>query len=126
VRDFLGEPTIPIAANNGQGNFLNVLKINDSNITDVELNADDHNEADTLKNVFPNSSEEVIISPLYYILMARSPHGNRWGKYVIIHVCICGPGVFLRIKMIILPSGRQLQRYKNNTPQMPGIHFDML
>jgi hypothetical protein len=28
--------------------------------------------------------------------------------------------------MIILPSGRQLQRYKNNTPQMPGIHFDML
>jgi len=65
-------------------------------------------------------------------LSAKSCSGRRWSKKVIkacLGLWLRSPLAYENIKdscLFILPSGRQLRRYKKYVPQEPGIHNYML
>lgn len=82
-----------------------------------------------LESVFPNASDKMkmFLKSQHDILCSTSPQARRWNKDVVslcLSLWIRSPKAYqtlLESNVLVLPSGRQLRRYKNYIPQDPGI-----
>lgn len=87
-----------------------------------------------LKDVFSGASDsmKVLLASQHKVLQKKNKCGMRWPKAVIslcLNLWIRSPKSYEDLKdskMLTLPSGRQLSRYKNAVNQRPGINRDML
>ena len=95
-----------------------------------ELSKEDHKDLSLILNtIFPEASDEMktLLNAQYEALRCKSPKARRWSKEVIslcLSVWVRSPASYQNLqdsKMLILPSGRQLRRYKNVIPQTSGI-----
>lgn len=89
---------------------------------------------DILKSVFPNAplNMKTLLESQIAALSINDRRGIRWDKQVIstcLNLWVRSPKSYDDLKdsnMLILPSGRQLRRYKNSIKQEPGIKPEML
>ena len=90
----------------------------------------DHEDlSEILEKVFPNAPEKMklFLMNQHEALSAKSPGARRWNKDVIslcLSLWIRSPKAYqtlLESNMLILPSGRQLRRYKNCITREPGF-----
>ena len=101
------------------------MKIN----AEIVLEENDHEEMSAiLEKVFADAKPEMKVLLKSQLDALKSPlHGRRWPREVIstaLSLWLRSPGGYDELKasdMIILPSGRQLQRYKNTIFQTPGL-----
>lgn len=101
----------------------------------IDLSEEDNADLmSVMEKVLPNATEEmkVLLKAQHDALSAKTKQSHRWDKQVI-RVCLTmwvrSPKAYEDLKesnMLILPSGRQLRRYKNCVPQNPGICDDIL
>jgi hypothetical protein len=105
------------------------------NEADISLNEADHTDlVAILDQVFPNASKEmkVLLKAQHDALNAKTRQSNRWDKNVIstcLSLWVRSPKAYADLtdsKMLLLPSGRQLRRYKNCVPQESGINDQVL
>ena len=98
----------------------NLIQLEDSDHTDMSVIMD---------KVFPNApvAMKVLLKAQYGALRAKTKQSRHWDKQVI-SICLSlwvrSPKAYADLsdsKMLILPSGRQLRRYKNFIPQKSGI-----
>ena len=102
------------------------MKIN----AEIVLEENDHEEMSAiLEKVFADAKPEMKVLLKSQLDALKSPlHGRRWPREVIstaLSLWLRSPGGYDELKasdMIILPSGRQLQRYKNTIFQTPGVN----
>ncbi len=101
----------------------------------IELDPDDNKDMERILNsVFPGASPEmkVFLQSQHDALKTVSPSGRRWDKDVIkmcLGIYVRSPKAYQDLKdstMFVLPSGRQLCRYKNAIKQKPGLIDEML
>lgn len=91
--------------------------------------SDNADVSNILESVFPNASDKMkmFLKSQHDILCSKSPQARRWNKDVVslcLSLWIRSPKAYqtlLESNVLILPSGRQLRRYKNYIPQDPGI-----
>ena len=98
----------------------------------IELGEDDDIDLrNVLEMVFPNATEEmkVLLKSQHEALTSKR---RRWDKDVL-SVCLTlwvhSPKTYQTLQdsnMLILPSGRQLRRYKNIIPQHAGLNQEVL
>lgn len=104
---------------------------------ECEIYLDDSSTDDLkpmLKYAFPHASKEmqVLLESQQSAMGKKDKRGHRWHPDVIricINQWIRSPKNYDDLKdsnMLILPSGRQLRRYKNAIKQQPGINYEML
>ena len=116
-----------------QNNFYSLMAYNDKE-DDFELSLEDHEDVATiLQRVFPQASDEIqaFLINQKQTLMCKDPRSRRWNKDIIkarLAMWIRSPQAYENVKeshMFLLPSGRQLRRYKNCVPQLSGINPKM-
>lgn len=102
--------------------------------TDEEIDLGDDDQEDLakiLENVFPNASPEmkVLLEQQHKVLTSKGKKYVRWNSKII-SICLTlwltSPKNYSTLKdsnLLILPSGRQLSRYKNRIPQASGRQF---
>lgn len=97
---------------------------------EIFVSESDHADlSNILESVFPNASDKMkmFLKSQHDILCSKSPQARRWNKDVIslcLSLWIRSPKAYqtlLESNVLVLPSGRQLRRYKNYIPQDPGI-----
>ena len=108
---------------------------NDVNRNDqIDLSEDAHNDLMAiLDKVFPDAPEKmkILLKSQHDALTAKSPQLRRWNKEVIsmcLSLWIRTPHSYQNMidsGMLILPSGRQLRRYKNCIPQESGVNDEI-
>ena len=100
----------------------------------VHLTESDNKDlSEILETIFPGASKEmkVLLQAQNDALKAKDPHLRRWDNSVItmcLNMWLRSPQSYQDLKnsnMLILPSGRMLQRYKNKIPQVAGINDAM-
>ncbi|KAK3085261.1 hypothetical protein FSP39_000805 [Pinctada imbricata] len=131
--------------NNNEGKITEI-NCDEKNITSCEegitespneilLDDNDHDDlSEILKSVFTGASENFkkLLESQHKALSAKSPSSRRWDKKIIsicLSLWIRSPKAYATLQdsgMLILPSGRQLRRYKNCVPQETGIHDKIL
>ncbi|XP_069123679.1 uncharacterized protein [Argopecten irradians] len=105
--------------------------------TDISLaKNDDDDISSILQNVFPTASDtmKVFLKNQHDVLKANEGQEGqvKWDKSIIktcLQLWCRSPRAYEDLKaanIFALPSGRQLQRYKNITPQDPGLSTDIL
>ena len=122
-----------IPCQKGLSRLENVNKeINDEQVSLCQ--SDQNDLATILEKIFPNSTPEMkeFLQCQHNALQCGNPRGRRWPRSMI-SVCL---NMWARSRrsyadlkdsnMMILPSGRQLQRYKNAVPQSSGLSTAML
>lgn len=116
---------------------LNVFnkKCNANDEKTVYLSLEDHNDlSKILTDIFPNASAEMkeFLQGQRQALLANGSKTRRWDKNMLkacLSLWIRSPIAYQNLidsNMLILPSGRQLRRYKNCVPQVAGINANML
>lgn len=94
-----------------------------------------HGDLSTIfENVFPHAPEKMklLLQSQAKALAAKTPTARRWNKEVIslcLSLWVRSPKAYQILQdsnMLILPSGRQLLRYKNCIPQDAGINQKVL
>ena len=103
----------------------------DVNLADTqELSTEDHKDLSViLDKIFPEAPVEMkkLLNAQLEALKSKSPNARRWSKDVIslcLSIWVRSPASYQNLKdskMLILPSGRQLRRYKNVVPQTSGM-----
>lgn len=97
---------------------------------DIFVSESDHADlSNILESIFPNASDKMklFLKSQHEILCSKSPQARRWNKDVVslcLSLWIRSPKAYqtlLESNVLVLPSGRQLRRYKNCIPQEPGI-----
>ncbi|KAK3091321.1 hypothetical protein FSP39_018905, partial [Pinctada imbricata] len=112
---------------------LNVFKNCDNNIIDLNLK-DDQDLSRILDAIFPKAPPQMkaMLEAQYNALSVQDPRQRRWDSDMIkccLNLWTRSPQSYKDLKdsnILILPSGRQLQRYKNATPQDTGINSEIL
>ena len=107
----------------------------DDDTTHVQLdNEDDDSLTELLERLLPGASPESkrLLLDQRSALMAADPRGRRWSRQVIalcLNMYVRSPKSYDDLKdskVLILPCGRQLRRYKNIIPQESGLSRDVL
>lgn len=87
---------------------------------------------DLLKKSFKNCSQDMqLLIQSQEEALKVHPNGRRWRRELIslcLSLWVRSPQNYATLKesnMLILPSGRQLRRYKNKVPQDGGIHQEI-
>ena len=107
------------------------LTENTENLIDSqELSTEDHRDLSLILNkIFPEAPSEMktLLKAQHEALKSKSPNARRWSKDVIslcLSIWVRSPASYQNLKdsnMLILPSGRQLRRYKNVVQQTSGM-----
>ena len=99
----------------------------------VLTKSDDKDMSELLKSVYPNAPEnmKVLLEAQHKALTVTNPKGMRWDRKVI-RICL---DLWMRSRKSYkalkdsgfprLPSGRQLQKYKNSISQTTGVQDQM-
>lgn len=106
----------------------------ENNDDNVDLVEEDHQDmVDLLGKIFKDAKPEmkIFIQAQLDALKAK-PHGRRWPREVIstwLSIWLRSPGAYAELRtsdVALLPSGRQLRRYKNTIHQTPGINKEIM
>ena len=98
------------------------------------VHEEDHSDlSKILESVFPNAPHKmkILLASQRAALLAKHPTSRRWSKEVIsmcLSLWVSSPKSYTTLTdsgMLILPSGRQLRRYKNCIPQEAGINNEI-
>lgn len=107
------------------GNGSSVCPLEESTVEDL---------LEIIAQAFPNAPKEmqVLLQSQQSALQVKDRRGIRWDPEVIrtcLNMWVRSPRSYEDLKdskMLILPSGRQLRKYKNALKQRPGIQKEML